>query len=90
MNIFDLMYEPLKLNQPIKVGTLFFGIGTQEMALKRLGINHTVEFFCEIDKYAVSSYKAIHGENIVNLGDIKNVEMALEKYIKTLKIGEEE
>lgn len=57
----------------IKVIHLFSGVGSPEMALKRLGL--PVEFvgFSEIDKYAIQSYKAIHGENTPNLGDIKQI-----------------
>jgi len=46
----------------IKVGTDFSGIGSPEMALKLLGIDHKQVFACEIDKYARKSFKAIHGE----------------------------
>lgn len=45
----------------IKVGTDFSGIGSPEMALKELEIEHEVEFACEIDKYARKSYEAIYG-----------------------------
>jgi len=57
----------------IKVGELFAGIGSQTQALKNIGIEHNVEFISEIDKYAVKSYEAIHGE-VNNLGDIKEID----------------
>ena len=44
----------------IKVGTDFSGVGSPETALKRLGISHEVEFACDIDKYARTSYQALH------------------------------
>jgi DNA (cytosine-5)-methyltransferase 1 len=44
----------------IKVGTDFSGVGSPETALKRLGIEHEVEFACDIDKYARTSYQALH------------------------------
>tara|TARA_R100001163_G_scaffold13569_1_gene12574 strand:+ start:305 stop:1534 length:1230 start_codon:yes stop_codon:yes gene_type:complete len=44
----------------IKVGTDFSGVGSPETALKRLGIAHEVEFACDIDKYARTSYQALH------------------------------
>lgn len=44
----------------IRVGTDFSGIGAPEVALKSLGIEHEMEFMCEIDKYARKSYLAIH------------------------------
>lgn len=46
----------------IKVGTDFSGIGSPEMALKLLGIDHKQVFACEIDKYARKSFEAIHGK----------------------------
>lgn len=50
----------------------FAGIGTQRMALKRLGINHEVIGISEIDKFAIKSYEAIHGET-KNFGDIAQI-----------------
>ena len=58
----------------IKLIHLFSGIGAPEMALKRLGIPLEIVGYSEIDKYAIQSYKAIHGEDIPNLGDIKQIE----------------
>jgi DNA (cytosine-5)-methyltransferase 1 len=46
----------------MKIGTDFSGIGSPEMALKLLGIEHEIEFACEIDKYARKSYEAIYGK----------------------------
>ncbi len=66
-------------NDMIKVGTFFSGIGAPEKALERLKRegyikNYKVEFFCEVDKYAIKSYCAIHNEKPSNnLGDIKNI-----------------
>lgn len=47
----------------------FSGIGTQAMALKRLGVPYEIVGFSEIDKYAIQSYHAIHGD-VANYGDI--------------------
>lgn len=52
----------------------FAGVGTQRMALKKLGIEHEVVGITEIDKYAIKSYEAIHGE-VNNLGDISKVDV---------------
>ena len=57
----------------IKVIELFSGIGSQTQALKNIGIDHKVVGISEIDKYAVTSYEAIHGE-VNNLGDITKIE----------------
>ena len=45
------------------------------MALRNLGIDHEVVAIAEIDKFAIKSYEAIHGETN-NLGDISQVETA--------------
>jgi len=46
----------------MKIGTDFSGIGSPEMALKLLDIEHEQVFACEIDKYARKSFEAIHGK----------------------------
>ena len=70
INIFDLLYENIKLTPPIKMFEAFSGIGTQAMALKQLGVPYEIVGFSEIDKYAIKSYHAIHGDEIKNYGDI--------------------
>ena len=66
-------------NNIIKVGTFFSGIGAPEKALellKKEGYikDYKLEFFSEIDKYAIRSYCAIHNiNNDLNLGDIKSI-----------------
>lgn len=57
----------------IKVFEAFSGIGTQRMALRNLGIEHEVVAIAEIDKFAIKSYEAIHGE-VNNLGDISKID----------------
>ena len=57
----------------IKVFEAFSGIGTQRMALRNLGIEHEVVAIAEIDKYALKSYEAIHGD-CPNLGDISKID----------------
>jgi DNA (cytosine-5)-methyltransferase 1 len=70
INIFDLLYENIKLTPPIKMFEAFSGIGTQAMALKQLSVPYEIVGFSEIDKYAIQSYHAIHGDEIKNYGDI--------------------
>jgi len=43
-----------------KIGTLFSGIGAPEVAVKNLKINHSVEYACDNDEYAMQTYKANH------------------------------
>lgn len=59
--------------QKIKVITLFSGIGSQEMALRNIGIDYEVVGISEIDKFAIKSYEAIHGK-VHNFGDISKIE----------------
>ena len=46
-----------------KILELFGGIGACSKALERLGIEHEIVDYVEIDKYAVKSFNAIHGTN---------------------------
>lgn len=57
----------------ITCNILFSGIGAQEAALKRLGLNFKVIGISEIDKYAIQSYEAINGPTY-NYGDITQIE----------------
>lgn len=41
----------------LRVFESFAGIGTQRMGLERAGIDHEVVGICEIDKFAIDSYK---------------------------------
>ena len=59
--------------QKIKVITLFSGIGSQEMALRNIGLDYEIVGISEIDKFAIKSYEAIHGK-VHNFGDISKIE----------------
>lgn len=54
----------------LKVNELFAGIGAYAKALENLKVNFEVVGISEIDKYAIQSYKAVHGE-VKNYGNIK-------------------
>lgn len=56
----------------LKVFEAFSGIGAQRMALRNLGIDFEVVGISEIDKYALKSYEAIHGD-CPNYGDISDI-----------------
>ena len=80
LNLFNFEYPVLKLNKDnVKVGTFFSGIGSPEMAFKRLKENGVINnfesiFFCEVDKHAIKSYCAIHNKTEKdNLGDITKI-----------------
>lgn len=74
MNIFDYLYPTFKFpkNHKIKLFESFSGIGCQKMALERLTDNYEVVGISEIDKYALASYKAMHGKT-KNYGDISKL-----------------
>lgn len=56
----------------LKVFEAFAGIGSQQMALRNIGINYEVVAISEIDKYAIDNYNKIHGKTL-NVGDISKV-----------------
>ena len=75
MDIFDFMHERFKFkHRPIRLFETFAGIGTQRMALNRLLGKENVKCvgISEIDKYALMSYEAIHGD-LHNYGDITKI-----------------
>jgi hypothetical protein len=55
----------------------FSGIGCQRMAFDRLGIDYEMVGISEIDKYAINSYMAIHGDtkNYGSICDIKGKDL---------------
>lgn len=60
----------------MRIATICSGIGAPEKALRNLGINYELAYFCEFDKYASQSYCAVHDENeCKNLGDLTKVEI---------------
>lgn len=75
IDIFDFIYDKLyfDINKPIRLFEAFSGIGTQAMALKRLGYQVDHVGISEIDKHALKSYYAIHGE-VKNYGGIGSFE----------------
>ena len=61
-------------SKPIRSLSLFSGIGAFEKALDRENIPYELANFCEIDKFAVKSYCAVHNvSEDKNLGDISKV-----------------
>ena len=85
VNLFNFNYPIIKLDKEnVKVGTFFSGIGSPEMAFKRLKDNGVINnyesvFFCEVDKYAIKSYCAIHGQspnkNLVDITKINGADL---------------
>ena len=77
MNIFELMRDKYVLPNKPRLFEAFSGIGCQRMAFERLGIPYKSIGFSEIDKYAIQSYNAIHGDtkNFGSICDIKGVDL---------------
>jgi DNA (cytosine-5)-methyltransferase 1 len=70
----------------MKVGTFFSGVGSPEQALKNLNINHSIEFACDIDKYARQTYlKNFNCKNFYE--DITNLNMNNLSYVDLLVFG---
>lgn len=63
LDIFSSIKQPYKITKPIRLIELFAGVGSQAMALKRLGANFEHYRVVEFEKYAIKSYNAIHGTN---------------------------
>lgn len=58
----------------LKLLSLFSGIGAFEKALSRLKVNYEIVGFSEIDKWAITSYCAIHNvDKNLNLGDVSKI-----------------
>lgn len=62
----------------IRVFEAFAGYGSQHLALKRLKdvyphFEYEVVGFSEIDRFAIKAYRALHGEDIPNFGDISTI-----------------
>ncbi len=57
----------------LRVFEAFSGVGSQRMALRNIGVDHEVVAIADIDKFALKSYEAIHGD-CPNLGDISQIE----------------
>lgn len=80
LTVFDELYKELPTwNGTLKLGTFFSGIGSPEKALRNIGIDYDLQFFSEIDKYAIESYMAVHSEPkdkwVGSITDLKGVEL---------------
>ena len=65
ITLFDGDY-PLRIDtKPIRLIELFAGIGSQAKALENLGVQFEHYRICEFDRFAVTSYNAVHGTDFV-------------------------
>lgn len=65
--LFDEEYPKYVIDKPIRLITTFSGIGSQEMALKRMGVDFEIYKAVEFDEFAMKSYNAIHGTKFPTL-----------------------
>ena len=60
LNIFELMYEQIKVNKPIRLIEFFAGYGSQALALKYLGANFEHYRICEWAINSIIAYADLH------------------------------
>lgn len=72
IDIFDMTRPIFQIDKPIRLIELFAGIGSQAMALRDLGADFEHYKVVEFDRFAVSSYNAIHGTDFETT-DICNI-----------------
>ena len=63
LGLFDEEFPKYLITKPIRLIETFAGLGSQAMALKRLGVNFEHYRVIEFDDFAIKSYNAIHGTN---------------------------
>ena len=68
MNIFDVLYEPFKINKPIRLMEFFAGVGSQAKALKNLKVPFEHHRICEWAYPSILAYNEIHHKELPNYG----------------------
>ena len=71
-SIFDMLYEEVRVDKPIRLIELFAGYGSQAMALERLGADFEHYRVVEFDEPAIKSYNAVHGTDFPTT-DVRDV-----------------
>ena len=59
-NMFEYLYEPVRIDKPVRLIELFAGYGSQALALKYLGVNYESYKICEWNYKSCYAYKQIH------------------------------
>lgn len=73
-----------KIDKPIRLIELFGGIGAQARALERIGADFEHYKMCEFDRFAVSSYNAVHGTDF-KVSDISELKASDLEIVDTNK-----
>lgn len=68
-----------KIHNKVRLIELFAGVGSQAMAMKRLGVDFEHYRVVEFDKYPVASYNAIHGTDFepMDITKIRGVDLGI-------------
>ncbi len=61
--LFDEEYPRYEIQKKIRLIELFAGVGSQSMALKRMGVDFESYKAVEFDEFAMKSYNSIHDTN---------------------------
>lgn len=71
--------QRFRITKPIRLIELFAGIGSQAKALTNLGVEFEHWRVCEFDKYAVTSYNAVHGTDFKpsDIRELKGEELGI-------------
>ena len=62
-NMFEYLYDPVKINKHVRIIELFAGYGSQALALKYLGVDYESYKICEWNYKSCNAYKRIHFGN---------------------------
>ena len=79
LNIFDLTRPMFRIDKPNRHIELFAGIGSQAMALRDLCVDFEQYRVIEFDRFAITSYNAIHGTNFepADITQISGADLAI-------------
>ena len=78
-DFFDGGRPEFKIENKIRLIELFAGVGSQAMALERLGADFEHYRVVEFDKYAIASYNAIHGTDFptMDITELKGEDLGI-------------
>ena len=79
MSLFDFTHKPFSVDKPIRMISLFAGIGAPEVALRNLGVDFEHYRVIEFDPYKVKQYNAIHGTNFepMDVTEVKGEDLGI-------------
>ena len=75
LGLFEEEFPKYQINKPIRLIELFAGVGSQSMALKRMGVDFESYKAVEFDEFAIKSYNSIHDTTFPTL-DVTKIHAA--------------